>query len=55
VVYEERVKDITESKQAKEGGINIAGVLVSLDPSPLSYVLENLVSSNYLVLISPVR
>ena len=55
MVQEERVKDITESKQAKDGGIKIAGVLVTLDPSPLCSVLDYLVSSNSLVLLLPVR
>ena len=54
-VQEERVKDITESKQAKDGGIEIAGVLVTLDPSPLSSILDYLVISNSVVLVLPVR
>ena len=55
MVEEERVKDITESKQAKDGGIEIAGVLVTLDPSPVSCVLQYLVYSRMLVLRLPAR
>ena len=55
MVQEERVKDITESKQAKNGGIKIAGVLVTLDPSPLSSVLDYLVSLDVLVLFLLIR
>ena len=55
MVEEERIKDITETKQAKYGCIEIAGVVVALDPSPLSYVLRYLVSSHCLILFLPVR
>ena len=55
MVEEERIKDITQTKQAKYGSIEIAGVVVALDPSHLSYVLLYLVSSHCLILFLRVR
>ena len=55
MVQEERVKDITQGKQAKDGGIKIAGVMVALYPSSISNVLEYLVWLNCLIIILPER
>ena len=55
MVEEERIKDITETKQAKYGSIKIARIMVALDPSPLSYVLLYLVCSHCLILFLRIR
>ena len=55
MVEEERIKDITQTKQAKYGSIEIAGVVVALDPFLLSYVLLYLVSSHCLIMFLRVR
>ncbi len=43
-VQEHGVKDITEGKQTKESGVQVAGVLVTLDTTALSNVPHHLLS-----------
>ena len=43
-VQEHCVKDITEGKQTKDGGVQVAGVLVTLDTTAVSNVPHHLLS-----------
>ena len=52
-IQEQGVKRITESKQPKDGGVEVARVLVSLNPSLLSNIFLNLVVINRLVFFFP--